>query len=124
MASSTFKFNSDTDIPDLTGKVVLVSGGNTGIGYETVKELAKHGAHVYLGARNESRATGALARLKTEGIPDGRVEWLPLDLATPSTTRAGAKEFLGRATRLDILGELICKQSFPRLNSLNLIPGP
>lgn len=105
MASSTFKFNPDTDIADLTGKVVLVAGGNAGIGYETVKELARHGAHVYLGARNESRATGALAKLKSEGVPDGRVEWLPLDLATPSTTKAGAEEFLRRAKRLDILGE-------------------
>lgn len=49
--SSIPKYNPGKDIPDLTEKVDIVTGGNTGIGYETVKELVKHGAKVYLGAR-------------------------------------------------------------------------
>lgn len=62
-----------------------------------------------MGARNESRATGAIARLKAEGALDapgsGQVVWLNLDLSTPASTTVGAHEFLSRETRLDILGE-------------------
>ncbi|KAG9002238.1 hypothetical protein FRB94_004053 [Tulasnella sp. JGI-2019a] len=91
------------DIPDLKGKV---TGGNAGIGFYTVAELVKHGAKVYMGARNESRATGAIAQLKAEGFLDGiigQVIWHRLDLSTPKSTRAGAEAFLKRETRLDIL---------------------
>lgn len=62
-----------------------------------------------MGARNESRATGAIARLEAEGALSGgnagKVIWLPLDLATPESAKRGAEEFLRRETRLDILSE-------------------
>lgn len=62
------------------------------------------------GCSNESRATGAIARLKAEGALDGsrkgQVEWLPLALASPATTRLGVDKFLKRESRLDILGQL------------------
>ncbi|KAG8864655.1 hypothetical protein FRB96_005160 [Tulasnella sp. 330] len=99
-------YDPERDIPDLTGKVALVSGGNTGIGLYTVAELLKHGVKVYLGSRSESRATGAIAQLRAEGYLDGtkgRVIWLPLDISTPASARAGAEEFSRRETRLDIL---------------------
>jgi NAD(P)-dependent dehydrogenase (short-subunit alcohol dehydrogenase family) len=49
---------------DLTGKIALVTGGNSGIGYETVKTLAGAGAHVVLGARNADKAKDQLADVK------------------------------------------------------------
>ncbi|KAG8997606.1 hypothetical protein FRB93_014064 [Tulasnella sp. JGI-2019a] len=95
------------DIPYLKGKVVLVTGGNTGIGYETVAQLVKHGAKVYMGARSESRATGAMARLKADGYLDspdaGEVIWLEVDLSTPAQAKRAAQEFMRREMRLDIL---------------------
>ena len=54
-ARTTFSPFSVKDIPDLRGKVALVTGGNTGIGRESVLELARQGAHVFLAARNEKK---------------------------------------------------------------------
>lgn len=108
MLYSSSVFDPDADIPSLTGRVALVTGGNTGIGYQTVKQLVKHGARVYLGARNESRAIGAIAQLEAEGILNiaeaGTVHWLPLDLATPRKAKSAAEAFMNREQRLDILG--------------------
>ncbi|KAG8997605.1 hypothetical protein FRB94_003310 [Tulasnella sp. JGI-2019a] len=107
MGNSNSTYNPSTDIPDLKGKVIIVTGANAGIGYETVAELVKHGAKVYMGARTESRATGAIAKLKADGYLDGpntgEVLWLKLDLVTPEGARSAAQEFLRRETRLDVL---------------------
>ena len=43
---------------DLSGKVVIVTGGNTGIGYETAKGLARLGAHTFIACRSKERAEG------------------------------------------------------------------
>ncbi|KAH9991367.1 NAD(P)-binding protein [Russula vinacea] len=54
------------DIPDLTGKVAIVTGSNVGVGKETVKELLKRNAKVYLAARNATKANTAISELKVE----------------------------------------------------------
>jgi len=66
-----------------------------------IKELAKAGAKVYLAARNESRATGALAQLETEGLTN--VHWFKLDLDDPKEVKKSAEEFMRRENRLDVL---------------------
>ncbi|KIM36678.1 hypothetical protein M413DRAFT_449022 [Hebeloma cylindrosporum] len=98
-------FDPATDLVDLKGKVAIVTGGNTGIGLATVRHLARAGAKVYLAARNESRATGALAQLEFEGLGpgNGEVLWLKLDLSDPRDAKKAAEEFMARETRLDIL---------------------
>ncbi|KAL4248548.1 NAD(P)-binding domain superfamily protein [Abortiporus biennis] len=76
-------FSPVTDIPDLNGKVILVTGGNANLGLHTIKHLARHGAKVYMGARSETRAKEALEQLKAEGPGNGEVVWLKLDLSDP-----------------------------------------
>ncbi|KAF8884624.1 hypothetical protein BD779DRAFT_1612082 [Infundibulicybe gibba] len=98
-------FNPRTDLLDLTGKVVIVTGGNTGIGYSTAKHLARQGAKVYITTRNESKGTQATAQLNSANLAPvhGRVEFLELDLCDPRNAVKAAQEFLRREERLDIL---------------------
>ncbi|EHK17827.1 uncharacterized protein TRIVIDRAFT_44846 [Trichoderma virens Gv29-8] len=96
---------SDTAIPDLAGKVALVTGGNAGIGLQTVKQLALHGAKVYLGARSESRAKQAIDSILSEyqTINKEHIIWLPLDLSKPSNIVEAARLLSSWENRLDIL---------------------
>ncbi|TFK52451.1 NAD(P)-binding protein [Heliocybe sulcata] len=98
-------FDPNRDIPDLKGKVIIVTGGNTGIGFATIQHLVRRGAKVYMGARNESKATGAIARLKAEGMGPGfgEVHWLNLDLSDPRKAKKAAEDFAASESRLDVL---------------------
>ncbi|KAF8067665.1 NAD-P-binding protein [Lyophyllum atratum] len=98
-------FDPSKDLLDLTGKVILVTGGNTGIGYETVKHLARRGAKVYLGARDESKATGAMAKLQQEGLGPGHGEvvWLKSDFSDLRSSKEAAELFMRLEKRLDVL---------------------
>ncbi|OJA18621.1 hypothetical protein AZE42_01759 [Rhizopogon vesiculosus] len=98
-------FNPVSDLPDLSDKVVLITGGNAGIGYATVKHLARHGAKVYMAARNQSKAEEAIAQLKEEGLGpgNGEVIWLELDLKDPRNAKKAAEEFMKKEKRLDVL---------------------
>ncbi|KAL6818084.1 NAD(P)-binding protein [Trichoderma sp. SZMC 28013] len=96
---------SDTSILDLTGKVALVTGGNTGIGLQTVKQLALHGAKVYIGARSESRAKVAIESIFSENRTIGQehIIWLPLDLSKLFNVVEAAQLLSSWEKRLDIL---------------------
>lgn len=98
-------FDPVTDLPDLSGKVILITGGNAGIGYSTVKHLARRGAKVYMAARNQSKAEEAIAQLKAEGLGPGNgdVIWLELDLKDPRNAKKAAEEFMKQEKRLDVL---------------------
>ncbi|KAN0082541.1 hypothetical protein V8E55_008336 [Tylopilus felleus] len=100
-------FDPITDLPDLSGKVIIVTGGNAGIGYATVKHLARKGAKVYMAARNKVRAEEAIAKLKQEGLGpgNGEVIWLALDLADPRNAKTTAQDFMGKEERLDVLSK-------------------
>jgi NAD(P)-dependent dehydrogenase (short-subunit alcohol dehydrogenase family) len=98
-------FDPVTDLPDLSGKVILITGGNAGIGYSTVKHLARRGAKVYMAARNKTKAEEAIAKLKAEGMGPGNgdVIWLELDLKDPRNAKKAAEEFMKQEKRLDVL---------------------
>ncbi|KAJ7167234.1 NAD-P-binding protein [Mycena crocata] len=91
------------DLVDLHGKVVLLTGGNTGIGYATIKMLARRGAKVYMAARDGRRAKEAIAKMEAESLAEGSVQWLQLDLSDPRAASRAAKEFIEKESRLDIL---------------------
>lgn len=78
------------ELPDLSGKTFLITGGNSGIGLEAAKILARRNADVVIACRNETKGKRALARLVNLGA--GRCELLTLDLADMASIRAAAAE--------------------------------
>ena len=88
---------------DLSGKVAVVTGGNSGIGKEAAVEIARQGAHVVIAARNPTKAAAAVTEVETRGNARGRVETMPIDLASFASVRAFADAFTAKHDRLDIL---------------------
>ena len=70
-----------------------------------MKHLARRGAKVYIGARNQSKAEAAIAQLKADGLGPGNGElvWLEMDLKDPRNSKKAAEEFMGKEKRLDVL---------------------
>ena len=95
------KWTAD-QIPSQTGKIALVTGANSGIGYQAALELARHGAHVLLGCRNASKGLTALERLKREA-PGAQAEVVELDMASLASVRGFAEAFVGTGSALDLL---------------------
>jgi NAD(P)-dependent dehydrogenase (short-subunit alcohol dehydrogenase family) len=90
------------DIGDLTGRVALVTGANSGIGFETARALAGHGATVVLACRNQDKATEAAAALGRRH-PGAPIALLALDLADLVSVRRAADEFRAGHDHLDLL---------------------
>ena len=89
-------------IPSLAGKTALVTGANSGIGYQAALELARHGAHVLLGCRSVPKGLAAVERLKKEA-PGANAELVELDMASLASIRAFAAAFVGAGLALDLL---------------------
>ncbi|MEU4393252.1 oxidoreductase [Kribbella sp. NPDC023855] len=90
---------STKDIPDLTGRAVLVTGATSGLGYETALELLRHGAEVTIAARNPEKSAQAAAGLAA--ATGRRPEILELDLADLTSVKAAAEQY--KPDRLDVL---------------------
>lgn len=87
-------------LPDQSGRLAVVTGANSGIGYVTARELARHGAHVVLACRSRERGSAALQRLRDE-VPGARTELRSLDLADLTSIRRFAESW--DHDRLDLL---------------------
>ncbi|KAM7444816.1 hypothetical protein ABFA07_006610 [Porites harrisoni] len=88
---------------NLTGKVAVVTGSNSGIGFETAKALALHGAHVILACRDMNKASKAAVMIRTTQTPEAYVEVMLLDLASFASIRSFAEQFRQRKLPLHIL---------------------
>ncbi|KAF4945900.1 hypothetical protein FSARC_14328 [Fusarium sarcochroum] len=94
-------FHPDS-LPDLNGKVFIVTGGNSGMGYYTVSHLAAHGAHVYMCSRSLEKGTEAIANIK-QTHPSANIDLLQMDLMNLTSVVAAAKHFLTLETSLHCL---------------------
>ena len=90
------------DMPDLTGKTIIVTGANSGIGFEASKEFARKGAQVVLACRNMQKAEAALAELQTD-VPNAQAEIMQLDLTSQRLIRVFADAFQAKYDQLDVL---------------------
>lgn len=91
----------ESDVPVQDGKTILITGANTGIGFDTARVLATRGARVLLGCRSEEKADGAIEKIKAIKA-DADVSWVPLDLTSLASIKAAA-DIVSQETRLDAL---------------------
>ncbi len=91
-----------SDIPNLKGKLAVVTGANSGLGYYTAQELARKGAQVVLACRSREKTETALRDIRAV-VPGAVLEFMPLDLSDLDSVRAFAQAFKAKHRRLDIL---------------------
>lgn len=90
------------DVPNLKGKTVLVTGGNSGLGYEAVKMFVEKEADIIIGARSKEKADEVIKEILTD-YPNTKVEFIPLDLSKKTSIKEFATDFLAKYNKLDIL---------------------
>ena len=90
------------DIPSQAGRRALITGANSGIGYYAALELARKGAHVLLGCRNQSKGDAALTRILAE-VPGASAEVALLDLASLESIQSFAAAEMALGVPLDLL---------------------
>lgn len=101
------------DIPALAGKTVVVTGGNSGIGFEAARQMARKGAHVILACRDTGRAADALEQIRTLH-PSASVEAMQLDLASLESVHRFARDFAAKSVPLDVLCNNAGVMAIPR----------
>jgi NAD(P)-dependent dehydrogenase (short-subunit alcohol dehydrogenase family) len=105
---------TNKSVPDQGGKVAVVTGANTGIGYEAARVLALGGGRVVLACRSREKGEAAVARIAAEQ-PAGHAEFAALDLSDLVSVRAFAEGFARDNDRLDLLinnaGVMMCPES-------------
>ncbi len=93
---------TERDVPDLSGSVAVVTGGNGGLGLATVDALAAAGAHVVVAARDRAKSADAMAGVR-ERHPDASLRYVPLDLADLASVRSAAELIRSSHDRIDLL---------------------
>ncbi|MCG6187270.1 oxidoreductase [Maribellus maritimus] len=88
------------NIPDLTGKVIVITGGNSGLGFESVKAFAQKGAEVILASRSMENGENAKSKI---GETKGKIVVMQLDLSSFESIKKFADDFKGKYTKIDVL---------------------
>lgn len=101
MKRTPFAWSPD-DIPDLSGRSVLITGANSGIGLESARMLAGQGARVVMACRNLEKGQAALEDIRRDH-PDAALELMQVDMADLASVRAFAQAFRERFSKLDVL---------------------
>ncbi|RFU72323.1 hypothetical protein TARUN_9934 [Trichoderma arundinaceum] len=94
---------TEADLASLDGKVVIITGGSSGIGLELAKILYRKNARIYIATRSEEKARKAIQDIQASGTTGGSVEFLPLKLDDLSSIKASVEEFKAKETKLHIL---------------------
>jgi NAD(P)-dependent dehydrogenase (short-subunit alcohol dehydrogenase family) len=93
---------TEKDVPDESGRVAIVTGSNTGLGYDTARVLAARGARVVMAVRDTAKGDAAAARIR-ELSPGAEVTVHALDLGSLASVRAAAAELAAAHPRIDLL---------------------
>jgi NAD(P)-dependent dehydrogenase (short-subunit alcohol dehydrogenase family) len=85
------------DLPDLTGKIAIITGGHSGLGLATSTALATKGCKIYMASRSQEKVDAALRGVK-EKVKDADMEFLACDLGDLSSVQGAAQIFLQYVT--------------------------
>ena len=93
---------TEADVPNQSGRTAMITGGNSGIGFETARVLARRGALLLLGCRDQGKAHDAVGRIRAVA-PGADVRVVPLDLASLRSVRAAAAQIRSAGDGIDLL---------------------
>jgi NAD(P)-dependent dehydrogenase (short-subunit alcohol dehydrogenase family) len=88
---------------ELTGKIAIVTGANTGLGFETALDLYQKGAKVYVGCRDEEKGVEAIERMKAVSTTGGELVLGLFDLGSMNSVKTFTEKFMSTEKRLDLL---------------------
>jgi NAD(P)-dependent dehydrogenase (short-subunit alcohol dehydrogenase family) len=93
---------TENDVPDESGRLAIVTGSNTGLGYDTARVLAGRGAHVVMAVRDTAKGESAAARIR-QLSPGAQVSVRKLDLGSLASVRDAGAEMASEYPRIDLL---------------------
>ena len=109
---------SDSDIPDLSGRSAIVTGANSGLGFQVAMQLADHGASVVMACRSTVKGAAAAA-LIAEASPHAAVEVMALDLGDLSSVRRFADSYHNAHDGVDLLINNAGVMAIPKMATTN-----
>src|SRR5688572_28482748 len=106
------------NMPSQAGRLAIVTGANSGLGYESALALAKKGAEVIMACRNPKKGQAAFDSIKSQ-VPQAKLELMALDLGNLASVQAFANAFRDKYSRLDILLNNAGVMAIPRTESVD-----